>query len=92
MKKLSEAEKRRRKEKDIIDRATHILNILWACRDETMYNSLTSWKRKDISKYLELWDGFQQGVVLGDGRKWYNRLEKLWRDYAAIHGDLTKYP
>ena len=88
MTKLSEAEKKRRKERDIIDRATHYLNIIWACRDNAVYNGLHRWSKAEMSGAMDTYEGFTEGVVLADGRKWHNRFNKLWEDYEALHGKL----
>ena len=90
MKKLSEAEKKRRKEDEIIRRATHIMNILWACRDSVPYNMIRTWSPDKIDEYMKMWTGFKWGVVICDGPKWDKRLNKMWVEYEALHGKLFK--
>lgn len=89
MKKLSEAEKNRRKEKAIYDHSEHLLNIIWACRDSAEYNRV-QWHKKDLYLYVKMWSSFQDGCRLADGVKWYNRLNKQWKDYEKEHGKLIE--
>lgn len=85
MKKLSNAEKMRRKEQQIYWYSEHLLNIIWACRDEAEYNGST-WKRKDQYTWIQAWSAFQKGCYMADGHKWYNRLQKQWKEYESEHG------
>lgn len=90
MAKLSEAEKKRRKEREIIDRATHILNIMWACRDGKRYNGLHTWSKKELDNAEGLWEGFVWGITIAYGYRWSTKLDKLYGDYAELHGPLYK--
>lgn len=87
--KLSEAEKKRRKEKAIYDHSEHLLNIIWACRDEAVYNN-HQWREKDQYTYMVAWNEYETGCTLSDGRKWYNRLENQWREYEKEHGNAVR--
>ena len=89
MVKLSQAEKKRRKEETIYKHSEHLLKIIWACRDNAIYNNIR-WNKKDQLIYLEAWDEFMRGCMLADGRKWYNRLEKQFEDFIVEHGDCVK--
>lgn len=51
MSKMSEASKRRIKDENIYAHSKHLLNIIWACRDNATYNG-TQWYVKDQFKLL----------------------------------------
>ncbi len=85
MTKLSNAEKQRRKEEEIVKKATHLLNIIWACRDDAKYNGV-QWFEKDQYTYMKMYQAFMDGIMICGGRKWYNRLNKLWNEYEELHG------
>lgn len=89
MRKLSEAEKKRRKEARVTECATHILNIIWACRDSATYNgSSTEWTPDKMDGYLKMYRGFVRGLVLLDGLKWQRKLNTLFAEYEQLHGPL----
>lgn len=89
MSKMSEAAKRRIKDENIYAHSKHLLNIIWACRDNATYNG-TQWYVKDQYVFLKMWSEFQYGCILGDGRKWYNRLNKQYEAYESEHGKCIK--
>lgn len=89
MVKLSKAEKMRRKEQAILHHSEHLLNIIWACRDDAVYNRV-KWEWKDQLMWIRSWSAFVDGCRLADGLKWYNRLQKQWADYEAAHGKCVK--
>lgn len=87
--KLSDYEKKRRKEEAIYKRYDHYLCIMWACRDGTEYNG-KKWSKNEMHAAYYESCGFVSGCAFADGRKWYERLAKRYAEFEKLHGKLMQ--